>query len=89
MRLVDKGKPGYEDDLARNALLKEKIIGDCINPKTPEQTKASEEYIIDYFLNLAGQAFNNKRNEITEPDETTLAKSKGDSAKDLIKKYSA
>ena len=87
--LVDKGKPGYEDDLANNALLKEKIIGMKINPKTPKQVKDAELSLINYCLNLAGQAFNNKRDEITEPNGTTLAKSKGDSAKDLIKKYSA
>ena len=64
--LVDKGKPGYEDDLAGNALLKEEIIGRLINPKSSDDEKFAEEQMLEYFVLLAGQSFNNKRNEIEE-----------------------
>ena len=69
MGLVDKGKPGYEDDLAGNALLKEEIIGRLINPKSSEDKKFAQENLIEYFTLLAGQSFNNKRNEITAEKE--------------------
>jgi len=65
MGIIDKGAPGYEDDFASNPLLKEEIVGMKINPKTPEQIEDAEKSLIDYLLLLAGQAFNNKRNEIT------------------------
>jgi len=63
--LVDKGVPGYEDDLANNAILKEEIIGRLINPKSSDDEKFAEEQMVEYFTLLAGQSFNNKRNEIT------------------------
>ena len=90
MGLVDKGKPGYEDDLANNALLKEEIIGRLINPKSSDDEKFAEENMLEYFTLLAGQSFNNKRNEITETNKTTqTTNSKSDYAKELIKKYIA
>ena len=70
MGLVDKGKPGYEDDLAGNALLKEEIIGRLINPKSSDDEKFAEENMLEYFTLLAGQSFNNKRNEITGNEDT-------------------
>ena len=70
MGLVDKGKPGYEDDLAGNALLKEEIIGRLINPKSSDDEKFAEENMLEYFTLLAGQSFNNKRDEITQGQGT-------------------
>jgi len=66
MGVIDKGAPGYEDDLANNALLKEEIIGRLINPKSSDDQKFAEENMLEYFTLLAGQSFNNKRNEIEE-----------------------
>ena len=65
MGIVDKGKPGYEDDLANDAFLKEEIIGRLINPKSSDDEKFAEEQMLEYFTLLAEQSFNNKRNEIT------------------------
>ena len=65
MGLVDKGMPGYEDDLANNAFLKEEIIGRLINPKSSDDEKFAEEQMVEYFTLLAEQSFNNRRNEIT------------------------
>ena len=66
MGIVDKGAPGYEDDLANDAFLKEEIIGRLINPKSSDDQKFAEENMLEYFTLLAGQSFNNKRNEIEE-----------------------
>ena len=87
--IVDKGKPGYEDDLAKDALLKEDITGRLINPKTPEDLKFAEENMIDYMLLIAGQAFNNKRNELTAGQETQIkSTTSGMTPQEIIKKFS-
>tara|TARA_R110002074_G_scaffold24620_2_gene73413 strand:- start:512 stop:1693 length:1182 start_codon:yes stop_codon:yes gene_type:complete len=89
MGLVDKGKPGYEDDLAGNALLKEEIIGRLINPKSSEDKKFAQENLIEYFTLLAGQSFNNKRNEITAEKGTEIkSTTSGMTAKEIIEKFS-
>ena len=88
MGLVDKGMPGYEDDLANNAFLKEEIIGRLINPKSSDDEKFAEEQMLEYFTFLAEQSFNNKRNEIMPaPTEVKLATS-GMTAKQIIEKFS-
>ena len=93
MGIIDKGKPGYEDDLANNALLKEEIIGRLINPKSSDDEKFAEENMLEYFTLLAGQAFNNKRNEIVkdDPEQQELLKKSTISEmtpQEIIKKFS-
>ena len=82
MGIIDKGKPGYEDDLANNALLKEEIIGRLINPKSSDDEKFAEENMVEYFTLLAGQSFDNKRNEITAEKGT------GKTVEDYLKEIS-
>jgi len=82
MGIIDKGAPGYEDDLANNALLKEEIIGRLINPKSSDDEKFAEENMLEYFTLLAGQSFNNKRNEITAEKGT------GKTVEDYLKEIS-
>jgi len=82
MGVIDKGAPGYEDDLANNALLKEEIIGRLINPKSSDDEKFAEENMLEYFTLLAGQSFNNKRNEITAEKGT------GKTVEDYLKEIS-
>tara|TARA_R110002167_G_scaffold305418_1_gene509555 strand:- start:348 stop:1571 length:1224 start_codon:yes stop_codon:yes gene_type:complete len=93
MGLIDKGVPGYEDDLANDALVKEEIIGRLINPKSSDDEKFAEESMLEYFTLLAGQSFNNKRNEIVKDDpgqqellkKSTISKM---TPQEIIKKFS-
>jgi len=89
MGIIDKGAPGYEDDLAGNALLKEEIIGRLINPKSSDDQKFAEENMLEYFTLLAGQSFNNKRNEITAEQQPEIkSTTSGMTAKEIIEKFS-
>ena len=82
--LIDKGKPGYQDDLAKNALIKEEIIGRLINPKTPEDLKFAEENMLEYMLDMAGQAFNSARSEFTKDDDLDLEEQKEKTVEDYL-----
>ena len=77
-----------EDDLAKNELLKEEIIGRLINPQNANDQKFAEENMIDYFTLLAGQTFNNKRNEIAPKQAETKSTTSGMTAEEIIKKFS-
>jgi hypothetical protein len=88
MGLIDRGKPGFEDDLAKNELLKEEIIARLINPQNANDQKFAEENMIDYFTLLAGQTFNNKRNEVTPKQPEAKSITSGMTAEEIIKKFS-
>ena len=92
--IIDKGKPGYEDDLANNALLKEEIIRRLILPQNSVDQKFAEESMVEYFTLLAGQSFNNKRDEIIQHSTVRTNKAVGDltvsgmTPEEIIKKFS-